>query len=100
MVSRQEDLKTQQQNYTKEILVLKMEIKRKQKEVNDLKKELEQYIAGDRKIEDEFGKTLDQVIEEYRHSAGRRTLQQSKSVRLMQRPEGNKRNGMRESSKK
>lgn len=29
-----------------------MEIKRKQKEINDLKQELEQYINGDKKIED------------------------------------------------
>lgn len=32
--------------------MLKMEIKRKQKEVNDLRKELDQYINGDRRIED------------------------------------------------
>jgi len=29
-----------------------MEIKRKHKEVNDLRKELDQYILGDRKIEE------------------------------------------------
>lgn len=28
-------------NYTKELLTLKMDIKRKQKEINDLKKELD-----------------------------------------------------------
>jgi hypothetical protein len=86
MISGNDDFATQQQNYTKEILVLKMEIKRKQKEINDLKKELDEYASGDKRIEDEFGKSLDQIIEEYRQLAGRRTLQQSKSVKVLQRP--------------
>jgi hypothetical protein len=50
-------------NYTKEILTLKMDIKRKQKEITDLKKELDEYVSGDKKIEEEFGKNLEQVIE-------------------------------------
>lgn len=62
-----------------------MEIKRKQKEVVDIKKELDEYINGDKKIEDEFGKSLDQIIEEYRQFAGKRMLQQSKSVKIFQR---------------
>ena len=58
-VSINDDLNTQHQNLTKEILALKMDIKRKQKEIADLKKQLEQYIDGDKKLEDEFGKSLD-----------------------------------------
>jgi hypothetical protein len=30
---------------------LKMDIKRKQKEITDLKKELDEYVTGDKKIE-------------------------------------------------
>ena len=40
-----------------------MDIKRKQKEIHDLKKELEDYVRGDRRIEEEFGRTLQQIIE-------------------------------------
>lgn len=68
-------------NYTKEILTLKMDIKRKQKEITDLKKELDEYVSGDKKIEEEFGKNLEQVIEEYRNLCERRMLHQSKSVK-------------------
>lgn len=38
MVSGQDDLHTQQQQFTKEILTLKMDNKRKHKEIIDLKK--------------------------------------------------------------
>ena len=64
-----------------------MEIKRKQKEVSDIRKELDDFLNSDKKIEDEFGKTLTQIIEEYRQYAGRRTLQQSKSVKYLQKTE-------------
>ena len=37
-ISGTDDVKTQQQNYTKQILVLKMEVKKKQKEVTDIRK--------------------------------------------------------------
>lgn len=70
-------------NYTKEILTLKMDIKRKQKEITDLRKELDLYVSGDKKIEEEFGKNLEQVIEEYRNLCDRRMLHQSKSVKLI-----------------
>lgn len=90
MISGNDDPQAQHQQFTKEILTLKMDIKRKQKEILDLKKEVDQYASGDRKIEDEFGKSLDQIIEEYRSFAGRRMLQQSKSVKLFQRPEEDK----------
>jgi hypothetical protein len=40
MISGQDDLPTQHQIFTKEILTLKMDIKRKQKEIADLKREL------------------------------------------------------------
>jgi hypothetical protein len=70
-----------------------MEIKRKQKEINDLKKDLEQYMNGDKKIEDEFGKSLEEIIEEYRQLHGRKTLLQSKSAKMLQpwKEEGTKR---------
>ena len=87
MISGSDDIKVQQQNFTKQILILKMEIKRKQKEVSDIRKELDDFLNSDKKIEDEFGKTLTQIIEEYRQYAGRRTLQQSKSVKYLQKTE-------------
>jgi hypothetical protein len=64
--------------------MLKMEIKRKHKEVNDLKGQLELYANGDRRIEDEFGKSLQEIIEDYRRVDQRRTLLQSKSVKVLQ----------------
>lgn len=71
-------------SYTKEILTLKMDIKRKQKEIMDLRKDLDEYISGDRRIEQEFGKTLVQVINEYRESLERKILHQSKSAKVIQ----------------
>ena len=56
-----------------------MDIKRKQKEIVDLRKELEDYVRGDRRIEEEFGRALQQIIEDYRSE--RKMLQQSKSVK-------------------
>lgn len=79
--------------------MLKMEIKRKQKEVNDLRKELDQYINGDRKIEDEFGKPLEDIIEEYR-LLGRKTLLQSKSVKALHQPKEERRAEEREERSK
>lgn len=61
-----------------------MEIKRKQKEVNDLRTQLQQYATGDKKIEDEFGKSLHEIIEDYRKVDQRRTLLQSKSAKVLQ----------------
>lgn len=49
--SREEDAKTTQ-SYTRELLVLKMDLKRKQKEITDLKKELDLFINGDKRIEE------------------------------------------------
>ena len=40
---------------------------------------MEDYVRGDRRIEEEFGRTLQQIIEEYRSE--RKMLQQSKSVK-------------------
>jgi hypothetical protein len=37
-------------SYTKELLMLRMDLKRKHKEVVDLRKELEQYVNGDRRL--------------------------------------------------
>ena len=48
--SGEEDAKTNQ-SYTRELLVLKMDLKRKQKEITDLKKELDLFINGDKRIE-------------------------------------------------
>jgi phage repressor protein C with HTH and peptisase S24 domain len=79
-----DELKSLQQNFTKEVLTLKMEIKRKQKEITDLRLQLDQYANGDRKIEDEFGKSLQEIIEDYRKVDQRRTLLQSKSVKVLQ----------------
>ena len=50
-----------------------MDIKRKQKEIVDLRNELEEYVRGDR------SRTLRQIIEEY--SSQRKMLQQPKSVK-------------------
>lgn len=61
-----------------------MDIKRKMKEIADLKKDLEVYISGDKRIEEEFGKPLEELIEDYREINRRRSLQQSKSVKVLQ----------------
>jgi hypothetical protein len=78
-----DELKSLQQTYAKEVLLLKMDIKRKMKEIADLKKDLEVYISGDKRIEEEFGKPLEELIEDYREINRRRSLQQSKSVKVL-----------------
>ena len=68
----------------KELLTLKMEVKRKNKEVLDLQRDVDQFMSNDRKIEEEFGKTLDEIISEYRESIGRKSLLHSKSHHVLQ----------------
>ena len=84
VVSAHENIHAQEHNYVKEVLILKMEVKKKQKEVLDLKEELRLYIKGDMKVEEEFGRSINQIIEEYRSFSAQKKLQHFKITRIVE----------------
>jgi hypothetical protein len=45
---------------------MKFDITVKQKEIADLRSQLDAFMASDYKIEEEFGKELNEIIVEYR----------------------------------
>lgn len=64
--SLQSALKETELKFTKELMTLRLEIKMNHKEIVDLKQQLKEYEESDRKIEEEFGISLDKIIKEYR----------------------------------
>lgn len=67
-------------------MTLRLEIKMKHKEVIDLKDQIEQFEEGDSRLEQQFGKSLDEIIKEYRELLKRQTnTSQIKSVRNINR---------------
>jgi hypothetical protein len=62
----QSEIKSIHQGYSKEITVMKYDIHVKQKEIADLKSQLNAFMDSDYKIEAEFGKGLSEIIAEYR----------------------------------
>ncbi len=55
-------------------MTLRLEIKMKHKEIVDLKEQIELFQKGDQKIEEEFGKSLDDIIKEYRQIAKKQAV--------------------------
>ena len=65
-MSLQNQLKEAEAKYTKELMTLRLEIKINQKEIIDLRQQLKDFQQSDKKIEQQFGISLDTVIKDYR----------------------------------